>query len=232
MALTAIVGVVDEAFECATCERMKSTNTTPQITSKVTITLSFVFLGILPFSTASPRPDSADVLKDKDGNVYSSRRLSDGKRWMTQNLKTKTTGSHCYDDDEANCDRFGRLYTWEAAKQACQMLGDGWRLPTNDEWRDMAKQYGGVGDDSVNTGKSAFKALLESGNSGFNALLGGNRDSDGKYRRIDAHGFYLSSTEGDSGGVWFYNFAKGSQALYRHSDGDKSRACSVRCLKP
>src|SRR5262249_34039000 len=39
-------------------------------------------------------------------------------------------------------------------------------------------------------------------------------------------------TEGDTGGAWFFNFGKGSQSLYRHRDGDKSRACSVRCIKP
>jgi len=158
--------------------------------------------------------------------------MLDGKRWMTQNLNIKVTDSHCYDEKEANCGRYGRLYTWEAAKKACNMLGDGWRLPTNDEWREMAKQYGGVHDDSGNTGKSAYKALLEGGNSEFNALLGGSRDSDGKYLRLDAHGFYWSATEGDTGGAWFFNFGKGSQSLYRHSDGDKSRACSVRCIKP
>jgi hypothetical protein len=85
-----------------------------------------------------------DELKDNDSNTYTSKVMLDGKRWMTQNLKTKITGSYCFDDKQANCDRYGRWYTWEAAMQACDMLGDGWRLPTNDEWRAMAKQYGGV----------------------------------------------------------------------------------------
>ena len=33
---------------------------------------------------------------------------------------------------------------WEAAKEGCKMLGAGWRLPTDAEWRAMAKEYGGA----------------------------------------------------------------------------------------
>lgn len=173
-----------------------------------------------------------DVLKDKDGNTYSSKIMLDGKRWMTQNLNLKVTGSYCFDDKQANCDRYGRLYTWEAAKQACDLLGDGWRLPTDDEWQAMAKHYGGVRDDSGETGKSAYKALLVGGNSEFNALLGGNRDADGRYARFDAHGFYWSATEHNSGEAWFFNFGRGGQILNRHNSGEKSEAWSVRCIRP
>jgi hypothetical protein len=39
----------------------------------------------------------------------------------------------------------------------------------------MAKHHGGVGEDSDDRGKAAYKALLALGNSGFNALLGGGQ---------------------------------------------------------
>src|SRR5215472_18750711 len=68
-----------------------------------------------------------------------------------------------------------RAYTWESARRGCQSLGDGWGLPTNDEWREMAKHYGGIRDDSDDSGKAAYKALLIGGGSGFDALLGGGR---------------------------------------------------------
>src|SRR5687768_14729519 len=102
------------------------------------------------------------------GTIYSSRRMPDGKQWMTENLNVNTRGSYCYDDAELNCRRYGRLYTWESAQRGCQSLGHGWRLPTNDEWRQMAKHYGGVRDDSDDGGKAAYKALLIGGSSGFN----------------------------------------------------------------
>src|SRR6478672_904758 len=87
----------------------------------------------------------------KDLNVsdmISSRRMADGKEWMTANLNVNASPSYCYDDAEPNCRRYGRLYTWESAQRGCQSLGDGWRLPTDDEWRQMATHSGGLGNDS------------------------------------------------------------------------------------
>jgi uncharacterized protein (TIGR02145 family) len=59
-------------------------------------------------------------------------------------------------------------------------LGDGWRLPTNDEWQRMAKSYGGIREDSDDSGKAEYEALLAAGGSGFNALLGGGHSDDGE----------------------------------------------------
>jgi uncharacterized protein (TIGR02145 family) len=162
--------------------------------------------------------------------MYSSKRMADAKRWMTQNLNVDTMPSYCYGDAELNCRRYGRLYTWESARRACQSLGDGWRLPTDDEWRQMAKHYGGVSDESDDKGKAAYKALMAGGNSGFNALLGGGRSNDGQYARLEAHGFYWTASEIDPTGGWFYNFGRGGQALHRQSGGEKQDAFSVRCV--
>ena len=104
-------------------------------------------------------------------------------------------------------------------------------MPTDDEWRQMAKHYGGVGNDSPEKGKAAYTALLSGGTSGFNAVLGGNRSVDGQYERRDAHGFYWTASENDPITAPFYNFGKGSQALYRQPQGEKQRAISVRCVR-
>ena len=160
----------------------------------------------------------------------SSKRLPGGKEWTTENLNVVTPSSYCYGDSEANCRRYGRLYTWEAARQGCQSLGDGWRLPTGDDWRQLAKQFGGMFDDSDDKGHSAFTALLTGGSSRLNAVLGGGRSENGEYRRLEAHGFYWTATDGEPGTAWYYNFGKGSQALYRQTDGDKRSAFAVRCV--
>jgi uncharacterized protein (TIGR02145 family) len=164
------------------------------------------------------------------GTVYSSRRMPDGKQWMTENLNVHTGRSYCYDDAELNCRRYGRLYTWESARQGCRSLGDGWRLPTNDEWRQLAKHYGGVRDDSDDGGKAAYKALMIGGSSGFNAVLGGGRASDGQYARLEAHGFYWTASESGPASAWLYNLGR-ALILNRHSDGEKQRAFSVRCVR-
>ena len=163
--------------------------------------------------------------------LYSSKRMADGKQWTTRNLDVNTEPSYCYEDAELNCRRYGRLYTWESARRACRSLGDGWRLPTDDEWRQMAKHYGGVSEDSDDKGKVAYQALMAGGNSGFGALLGGGRSDDGQYARLEAHGFYWTASQRDPASGWFYNFGRGGQALHRQIGGEKQRAFSVRCVR-
>ena len=165
------------------------------------------------------------------GTTYASKRMADGKQWMTKNLDLTTTQSYCYDDSELNCRKYGRLYTWESARRACQSLGDSWRLPTDDEWRQLAKHYGGVSEDSDDRGKAAYKALLAEGSSGFNAVLGGGYTPDEKYARLEAHGFYWTASEIDPATGWCYNFGRGGQALHRQSGGEKQGAFSVRCVR-
>jgi uncharacterized protein (TIGR02145 family) len=189
----------------------------------------------IALSIASASVGAADSAQRsaKDQNVSvtiaSSKRMADGKQWTTANLNVNASPSYCYDDAEANCRRYGRLYTWASAQRACEMLGSGWRLPTDNEWRQMAKRYGGVSDDSPDKGRAAFTALSSGGASGFNAVLGGNR-SDGKYARSEAHGFYWTASDNDPSTAPFYNFGKGGRALHRQPQGDKRMAISVRCI--
>jgi uncharacterized protein (TIGR02145 family) len=157
--------------------------------------------------------------------------MADGKQWTTDNLNVGSPSSYCYGDAELNCRRYGRLYTWEAAQLGCHSLGDGWRLPTDGEWRQMAKRYGGVREDSTDTGHAAYTTLLASGSSGFNALLGGNRTDDGHYERLQAHGFYWTATETDAATSVFYNFGQGGLSLNRQPQGSKRMALSVRCVR-
>jgi len=158
-------------------------------------------------------------------------RMADGKEWTTANLDLEAGGSYCYDDVELNCRQYGRLYSWGSAIQACRSLGDRWRLPSDDDWEQLTKHYGGIGADSGDNGKRAYKALLMGGAAGFNAVLGGGRSGDGEYARLNAHGFYWTASEHNPAAARFYNFARGSLALYRQPDGEKERAFSVRCVR-
>lgn len=104
-------------------------------------------------------------------------------------------------------------------------------MPTNDDWRKLAKHYGGAFGDSDDNGKAAYLALTNGGTSKFNALLSGGGDHSGGYRNIEAHGFYWTSTEVNDSTAWFGNFDKGRPALYLQNDGEKGGAFAVRCVK-
>lgn len=192
----------------------------------VSMALSIVFAFMI---AASPR-FSAQV-QQASGTPFPNKRMADGKLWTTENLNVKTVPSYCYEDAESNCHQYGRLYTWESAQRGCQSLGDGWRLPAEDEWRQLAKRYGGVFEDSDDQGKAAYQALLRGGGAGFDAVLGGGRSDNGQYARLEAHGFYWTASESAGGNAWFYNFGKGRPALYRQSEVEKQRAFSVRCVR-
>jgi uncharacterized protein (TIGR02145 family) len=177
------------------------------------------------------RDSRGNLLHDADGNTYALRGMPGGRTWMADNLSLALPDSYCYGGLASECVRFGRLYTWASAAEACNRLGQEWRLPTDTDWRQMAKGYGGVRGDADDDGQAAYTALLRGGVSGFNALLGGDRESDGKYARVDEHGFYWTATEYDTEHAWFYNFGRGASLLNRHNGGDKSMALAVRCIK-
>lgn len=98
---------------------------------------------------------------------------------------------------------WGRLYTWEAARVACP---DGWHLPTDAEWRDLATQCGGYRDmdqgyprEGVSVGRpeQGFDVLLRGGSIGFEAQLAGVRNADGVFEGRGRTGAYWSNSTYD-----------------------------------
>ncbi|MCO6490321.1 MAG: fibrobacter succinogenes major paralogous domain-containing protein [Phaeodactylibacter sp.] len=164
----------------------------------------------------------------RDGQTYRTVELN-GQHWMAQNLNFDV-GDGCwfYKEDPKNGEKYGRLYTWEAAKKACPQ---GWRLPTDEEWRALAMAYGGLWDGSdKGDPKKAYKALLEGGDSGFSALLGGYRYTDGSFRRLGDYGRYWSATESGGSSARFYAFDRNLGKLFRNNIY-KGLGLSCRCVQ-
>jgi uncharacterized protein (TIGR02145 family) len=95
----------------------------------------------------------------------------------------------------------------------------------------MANHYGGIFDDSDDKGRAAYEALLVGGSAAFNARLSGGRAPDGEYDDLEAHGFYWTASQSSSATALFYNFGRGSTALYRQREGEKQMALAVRCVR-
>jgi len=176
-----------------------------------------------------PETDSGTFIDNRDGQSYAWKKMKDGKKWMTKNLNYKIADSYCYDDEESNCRKYGRLYTWVAAKKACP---SGWRLPSDKEWNSFLTAYGGYWSYSGTIGdpKLSYKSLISGSSSGFAALLGGGRSSNGEYNNLSSLGYYWSATENSADSAWGYFFNKGFGKVGRYNYY-KASAFSCRCLK-
>jgi uncharacterized protein (TIGR02145 family) len=167
--------------------------------------------------------------------------------WTKQNLNVKTQDSWCYEDKESNCAEYGRLYTWEAAKKACQSMGGKWRLPTNDDWDNLLRAVGGVRkvdeDGDVvfkivgkklksKTGWNTYEGKSGNGTDefGFSALPGGYRYyGGGSFNYVGIDGFWWSATEYGSGDAYYRDMYYNYDGVFEGSDL-KSSGYSVRCV--
>jgi len=136
---------------------------------------------------------------ERDGQTYRTVKIG-GKVWMAQNLNYKTDNSWCYNYDDDNGDKYGRLYTWDSAKIACP---DGWHLPSSDEWDDLISTVGGF-DKAGNRlkAKDGWKYNYDNYTPGdgnnkyrFSALPGGFRIPRGGFDSIGSFGYWWTATE-------------------------------------
>ena len=167
----------------------------------------------------------------RDWTIYETVELNK-QIWMAENLKYNVgNGSWLYENDLANEERFGRLYNWEAAQNACP---SGWRIPSEKEWRRMAIPFGRVSSDAIdeNDATDAYEALLKGGKSNFNALLGGKRLPSGSFSDLSVYGDYWTSSalDSDPKDAWLFSFNSETQKLVLY-DFSKSLGGSCRCIK-
>lgn len=166
-----------------------------------------------------------NTFKDsRDNKTYKSVTIGN-QTWMAENLNYQAPNSYCYNDDDRNCNAYGRLYTWESATSACPA---GWSLPSNSDYEILKTHL-------KNNNMSSHDLLSAQGwhnvdrdmkdSLSFGALPSGYRDEDGQYKEVKELGlFWTSYSENDSLADLF---SVSQPGFY----GRKDHALSVRCIK-
>ncbi len=185
-------------------------------------------------------------LVDIDGNIYQTIQIG-GQTWMQENLKvlhypdgSAINNVSAYEDSDSLAAIYGMLYDWDAAmnytttEKAQGVCPDGWHIPSDDEWTQLANFLGGsavAGGKMKESGTTHWSSpnVAATNESGFTALPAGEYD-DTHYQLLSQYFVVWSSTQSNA------SFAKYRYLSYQ--DGElhpynyyKSFRYSVRCLK-
>jgi len=167
-------------------------------------------------------PEKTGFVKDREGNEYKWVRYN-GLDWLTSNFRA---GDPYYDaylwdsyweeetyisfDDKAKAKEdfeiYGNLYTYEEAVKNADLLPEGWRLPTDEDWRKLEQALGMSAKTALREGWRGHpvgeRVRQDSCGSDLNLMLGGfvgmvknSAMLKWKFCRMGEYGYYWSATE-------------------------------------
>lgn len=164
------------------------------------------------------------VTDSRDNRKYKTVKIGE-QTWMAENLNFETEKSYCPEDD---CETNSRLYTWDAAREACP---DGYYLPNDADWNKLFETVGGVA-----TAASTLKTSDDWPNGrrgtayyGF-AMTPSNFLRNDQIVKTNYFAFFWSSSESDNNQASYW-FATNFKNRFMHATNNKDIAYPVRCIK-
>ena len=169
--------------------------------------------------------DSTLLVDKRDGQVYRTVKIGE-QVWMAENLKYQGDfTSYCYENDDENCEKYGRMYSPDDAKTACP---EGWRLPSAQDFVDL--------EDNTGKDMTALRTTegWESGNGsdlyGFSLYPAGRYSIIGntlKFVQMGVAAYLWTDTESEFGTLVF----DGLNVGYPATSMTSGNYLNVRCLK-
>ena len=194
------------------------------------------------------------MVTDIDNNTYETVMVG-AQCWMKENLKVSryrsgdliitglgntqwskaSSGSYAvYENDPDNGAEYGYLYNWRAVSDSRGLCPDGWHIPSKSEWETLVDYLGGeeIAGGKMKEARHVHWEYPNTGadnSSGFAALPGGLRMTDGGYHLMGYTAGFWSGTEYDIYNAYIFELNH-DQVRIRASLG-KTVGFSVRCLK-
>ncbi|MFM7730375.1 MAG: fibrobacter succinogenes major paralogous domain-containing protein, partial [Flavobacteriales bacterium] len=170
-----------------------------------------------------------NVEEFRNGDLIPEARTNE--EWIAYG-KTGQAALCYYDNDSVNGEKFGKLYNWHAVHDPRGLAPSGWHIPTNEEWLGLNKTLGrNIGCKMKSTegwrpNCIAFcKNELNSNSSGFTALPGGERWSNGTFKNMGCSGDWWSVSESK------YAYWPNSEDGLKLSNDDSGCGYYVRCIR-
>ena len=151
-----------------------------------------------------------------------------------------------YDNNPENGKIYGKLYNWYAVNDTRGICPKGWHVPKVDEWTLLLNQIGNISrtlsftnQPSIAGEKLKSKSKLwtstnsiATNESGFSAIPGGYRNSEGRFFGKEYSAFFWSSSAYNNSAWNLYLNNSNSDAILLNSQYlVKSSGASVRCLR-
>lgn len=209
-----------------------------------------VFAEDVVIGTQKWMPKNLDVSTYRDGTPI--RHAASAEDWV--DAGNKKEGAWCYyNNDPANGSIYGKLYNWYAVNDQRGLAPSGYHVPSHAEWTELENYLSSNSQYWCNNNNSDIAKSLAAkerwatysetctpGNnlntnnsSGFSALPGGYRDSNGSYEYLSYFGFWWSSTENFDTHALGRSLSYDDTYVYSYGSysGTKVLGFSVRCVK-
>jgi len=179
---------------------------------------------VLSFKTDSNR--TSHFKDNRDNRIYKTVYIGDVE-WMAENLSYASENSSFYNDDSSNYSQYGRLYTWDAAVNACPT---GWELPGDDDWMKLESALGMTTEEITDSHIRGWVVdqILEGGIQGLNITFSGYKWGENWMNNEYESGCWTSTQQGN--GAYYRGFQVSYDGIVR-SIVDKEMQYSVRCIR-
>lgn len=176
----------------------------------------------------------------RDGKTYRIVKIG-SQSWMAENLNYNSPESLCAENDENNCQKYGRLYSVYKKAVLKTVCPEGWRVPTVKDWNNLfsavgaKKKCGNFGYEGETGNECDYIYWQFSGDnlnkSGFEILMGGEGDTGGDEPELGLSAHFVALGNRDDE----FCFSKKDSGISDGTDycgnGGQTGTYSVRCIK-